>query len=80
MKKHLLTKMTLLLCALIASSSYGWAQASLPFSYTSNGKPSSVTGFTDSGFETYSAKTGAKFDSNGDYAQLYFNGIISTVP
>ena len=74
MGKTTLLKSMLLLCALVVGSLNSWGQASLPFSYTSNGKPSEVTGFSDSGCGTYaSVKTGTKFDTTGDNATLYFN-------
>lgn len=73
MKKLHLFKTILLLCALIVGSLNLWGQASLPFSYTSNGKPSGVTGFSDSGCGNYDSKTGTKFDNTGDNATLYFN-------
>jgi hypothetical protein len=72
--KKLLLKSILLLCTLIVATSSSWAQATLPFSYTSNGKPSGVTGFSDSGCGTYSsAQTGTKFDTTGDFVTLNFN-------
>ena len=72
MKKLLLLKSLLLLCALVVGTS-AWAQATLPFSYD-EGSPSSVTGFTHSGLGTnYSSSPKMKFDTTGDFVTLNFN-------